>query len=207
MTPYYDISVKGLKKAFKIQDVLKNYGDQMKQTELEYVIEKYGRDIYSFCCYLTKSRQEADDLYQDTFLKIMESPKLQSGYDDMKNMLLSVSVNLWKDKKRKFAWRKKIEEEKYLPQAQLDISPEYSDQLEERIIRNEDGAFVRKCVAALPEKMKIVVLLYYMENRKMAEISELLGIPEGTVKSRLHQAKALLFRKLTESTGEEVIAR
>ena len=108
MTPYYDISVKGLKKAFKIQDVLKNYGDQMKQTELEYVIEKYGRDIYSFCCYLTKSRQEADDLYQDTFLKVMESPKLQSGYDDMKNMLLSVSVNLWKDKKRKLPGERRL---------------------------------------------------------------------------------------------------
>ncbi len=179
----------------------------MKQSELEYVIKKYGRDIYSFCCYLTKNRQEADDLYQDTFLKVIESPKLQNEYDDMKNTLLSVSVNLWKDKKRKFAWRKKIEEEKYLPQAQLDISPEYSDQLEERIIKHEDDSFVRKCVTELPEKMKIVVLLYYMENRKISEISELLAIPEGTVKSRLHQAKAILFKELTDFRDEEVIAR
>lgn len=41
----------------------------MKQEELENYIYAYGKDLYSFCCCVTHSRQEADDLYQDTFLK------------------------------------------------------------------------------------------------------------------------------------------
>ena len=41
----------------------------MKQEELELYMDTYGKDLYSFCCCVTRNRQEADDLYQDTFLK------------------------------------------------------------------------------------------------------------------------------------------
>ena len=44
----------------------------MKKSEIEKCIARYGKDVYSFCCYLTANRTEADDLYQDTFVKAME---------------------------------------------------------------------------------------------------------------------------------------
>ena len=44
----------------------------MTDIELEQFITEYGGDIYSFCCCLTGSRQEADDLYQETFLRAIE---------------------------------------------------------------------------------------------------------------------------------------
>lgn len=44
----------------------------MKQEELELYMDTYGKDLYSFCCCVTRNRQEADDLYQDTFLKVYE---------------------------------------------------------------------------------------------------------------------------------------
>lgn len=44
----------------------------MSREELETLISDYGKDIYSFCCQITRSRYRADDLYQDTFLKMME---------------------------------------------------------------------------------------------------------------------------------------
>ena len=44
----------------------------MNQEELEAYIQTYGKDLYSFCCSMTRNRQEADDLYQDTFLKLYE---------------------------------------------------------------------------------------------------------------------------------------
>ena len=49
-----------------------------------------------------------------------------------------------------------------------------------------------ECVNNLPDKMRIVILLYYMENLKVSEIAELLHVPPGTVKSRLHIAKEKL---------------
>ena len=44
----------------------------MTEQELEMCISQYGKDIYSFCKYLTGDSQEAEDLYQDTFLKVVE---------------------------------------------------------------------------------------------------------------------------------------
>ena len=54
---------------------------------------------------------------------------------------------------------------------------------------------IQKCVANLPEKMRVVILLYYMENMQIAEIAEVLHIPTGTVKSRLHKAKSILSKE------------
>ena len=69
----------------------------MDQAGLEQFIGQYGRDIYSFCCYLTRSRQEADDLYQDIFVKAIEAQVFPEDVEGAKNLLLSVAVNLWKN--------------------------------------------------------------------------------------------------------------
>ena len=80
----------------------------MTKKELEICIAEYGKDIYSFCRQLTVSLQEADDLYQDTFLKALELiPKIDNNKNP-KSYLLSIAVHIWKNKKRKFAWRKRI---------------------------------------------------------------------------------------------------
>ena len=57
---------------------------------------------------------------------------------------------------------------------------------------------------ALPEKQRLVVLLYYMERLKASEIAEVLDIPIGTVKSRLHHAKQALSEVLRDAEEMEV---
>lgn len=51
-------------------------------------------------------------------------------------------------------------------------------------------------VSMLPDKMKVTVLLYYMEERSVEQIADILHIPRGTVKSRLHQARKILEKEL-----------
>ena len=80
----------------------------MSHEELEACIKEHGKDIYSFCCQLTGSRQEADDLYQDTFLKMVELLERLDIKSNPKSYLLSVAVNLWRNRKRKFAVRQRI---------------------------------------------------------------------------------------------------
>ena len=55
---------------------------------------------------------------------------------------------------------------------------------------------VRNAVDRLPDKMKVTVLLYYMEERSVEQIADILRIPCGTVKSRLHQARKILEKEL-----------
>lgn len=73
---------------------------------------------------------------------------------------------------------------------------------EDMLIRNEMITTVREAVDRLPGKMKIAVLLYYMEERSVEEIAGILHIPRGTVKSRLYQAREKLKRELEHILDE-----
>ena len=61
---------------------------------------------------------------------------------------------------------------------------------------------VRMAVSRLPEKLKITVLLFYMEDLSTAQISEVMKIPVGTVLSRLHQARKILKKDLEDVLSE-----
>lgn len=170
----------------------------MKQSELEMCIAEYGKDLYSFCCYLTYSKMEADDLYQDTFVKVIELGKIDVS-NNPKSYLLSIAVRLWKNRKRKLERRRQalvsdtmeeLEQEGRLKTKKS--SPE------QEMIQKEQKENVQHAVSGLPDKLRIVALLYYMEDRKVTEISEILHVPQGTVKSRLHKARKILREKLED---------
>ena len=169
--------------------------------ELEQCIERYGKEIYSFCLHLTGVREWADELYQDTFLTAMEH--LTQLHNDAganpKSYLLSVAIRLWKNKRRKAAWRRRIAPEQSMdaPDGEmLTDETELTDSIETEILRAEERRQVQRAVDTLPEKYRMVVLLYYMEELSLAQIASLLHIPLGTVKSRLHQARKLLRQQL-----------
>lgn len=73
---------------------------------------------------------------------------------------------------------------------------ELTDSIETEVLRAEERRQVQRAVDTLPEKYRVVVLLYYMEELPLAQIASLLHIPSGTVKSRLYQARKLLRQKL-----------
>lgn len=171
----------------------------MTKQELEVCIDKYNKDIYSFCLYLTGSPQEADDLYQDTFLTAVEcKEKIEFG-NNPKSYLLSIALRIWKNRKRKYAWRRRIADIQPIAEerdAEMAKSAESSP--EERIARQEKDMSVRMAVNKLPDKLKIVVLLFYMEDLSTAQIAETVKIPAGTVLSRLHRARRILKKELED---------
>ena len=65
-------------------------------------------------------------------------------------------------------------------------------------MQNDTNARIQNAVRKLPEKLKITALLYYMEERSVEEIADILHIPKGTVKSRLFQARKRLYKELEE---------
>ncbi len=169
----------------------------MTKQELEVCIQTYGRDIYSFCRQLTGSRQEADELYQDTLLTAVEKLERIDGRRNPKSYLLSVAIRLWRNRRRKFAWRRRIAE--VLPAGEKgDVWDREADafSLEEQILAQEKKTAVRLAVSRLPEHLRLVTLLYYMEELSTAQIAGLLRIPKGTVSSRLYQARKRLRREL-----------
>lgn len=175
----------------------------MTKQELEMCIYEYGKDIYSFCKHLTCNLQEADDLYQDTFLTAVELKDKIDYADNVKSYLLSIALRIWKNRKRKFAWRKRIADVRPMS-VEKDTRICESTKLppEEQILDKEKKEAVRQAVNKLPKRLHVIVLLFYMEELPVAQIASILKIPAGTVKSRLHQARKLLRKELEDVFDE-----
>ena len=171
----------------------------MTREELAECINEHGKEIYSFCKWLTSSGQEADELYQDTWLTVVQRQEGIDAAGNVKSYCLSVALRLWKNRRRKYAWRQRI------AGTQDSISPDTSfldaataESLEEQLLHREQKRLVREAVDELPQRLRTIVLLFYMEDQSIEQIAQITGIPAGTVKSRLHHARKALRQKLKD---------
>lgn len=168
----------------------------MKQEELENFIYTYGKDLYSFCCHVTRSRQEADDLYQDTFLKMYEMGEKVVVRTNPKSFLMSVALNLYRNHKRKLSVRQRIIGVSVAVDEAADSVADEERGTEDLVVAKEECLLVREMVRKLPDKYRIPILLYYMEGVSIAEIAALLQMSENTVKTRMRRAKKILKERL-----------
>ncbi len=214
-------------------------GTAVNRQELEQCVHEYGKELYAFCCRLTPNQAEADDLYQDTFLKAVELQEQIEANRNPRSYLISIALRIWKNRRRKAAWRSRIAgeirgmEEAVLrtgttyaggtaagfadavpagfadaaPAGFADAAPtgfadavragfSETSPVEETVLDSERVRLVRDCVAALPERYRIPVYLYYTANLPVRQIAKMLRLPDGTVKSRLHKARKLLKARL-----------
>ena len=170
----------------------------MNHDEFEQFVSRYGSDILRFCRMTAGDREIGDELYQDTMLKLTEKMrKLDSG-QNTKSYALSVSLFLWKNRRRKYTSRSKL-----IP---IDSLDELSDDgrepsddgasPEERLLNKSEVRTVQKMVLKLPEKYRVPIHLYYSAEMQISEIAKVLHIPEGTVKTRMRKAKKMLKEEL-----------
>lgn len=163
--------------------------------ELEQCISFYGKDIYSFCIHLTNSRELADDLYQDTFLEVMKKIEDINSKANPKSYILSIAVRLWKNKQRKAAWRNRIAPT-CSDDSLIEVLVAAEDDLLEKVVSKEEYQMLWEAINRLSDHLRIIVLLYYMEELSVAEIAKLLSLPQGTIKSRLFKARKNLEKEL-----------
>lgn len=169
----------------------------MNKQLLEHYIEAYGTDLYSFCIRLTQNRELAEELYQDTFLAMCEKEDWKEE-GNVKSYLLGITIKLWQNRKRKFAWRKRIAAEIPLSKEQGLEAFSTNENLEQHMVSKEEQEAVWKAVYKLPEQLRIVILLYYMEDFKVAEIAEKLSLSISNVKSKLMRARRYLKQELED---------
>ena len=169
----------------------------MNKQLLEHYIEAYGTDLYSFCIRLTQNRELAEELYQDTFLAMCEKEDWKEE-GNVKSYLLGITIKLWQNRKRKFAWRKRIAAEIPLSKEQGLEAFSTDENLEQHMVSKEEQEAVWKAVYKLPEQLRIVILLYYMEDLKVAEIAEKLSLSASNVKSKLMRARRYLKQELED---------
>lgn len=123
---------------------------------------------------------------------------------NVKGYLLSIAVSLNKNRVRKNAWRNRIAPTESLVENKLLSEMADEDTPLAKVLEDEQMCMVREMVRQLPEKYKIVVLLFYMEEQTVVQIASILKIPQGTVLSRLHQARKILKKKILENEMDNV---
>lgn len=177
----------------------------MSAEQIEKCLTEYGADIYRFCCFLTRSRDLADDLYQESFLKAMEMERSVND-DMMKNFVIGIAANIWKN-----TWRKEKRRRKVVSTTEFDAEymyePAFGDaeqngNPQDRYIQEETRQIVIRAVNALPDRYRIILLMYYSADMTTQEIADQLEMSKGTVTSRLMRARDKVRRNL-EDNGYE----
>lgn len=165
----------------------------MNIADLSDIITLYGDAVYGFCYRLTGNKNDADDLYQETFLKAVEICHKIDRDNNPKAFLIAIAVRVGKNKRKKYAWRQRIaptvmgdEEVEQAKSLQDNVTPE------DIIISHEQCRKVQAAVEELNDKLKVPLYMYYTAELSVAEIAQALKIPQGTVKSRLHKARKTL---------------
>ncbi len=164
----------------------------MKADISEY-IEAYGDELSRLCVALCKNRHDAEDLYQTTWEKVIKSIKTYDKEKPFDKWLWSVCANAHKDMLRNPFRRRvfTVENQEILERKFTPISGKGAN-LEEYIM-------LHKALNELEPDLHRVVALYYFKDFSVSDLSEILKIPEGTVKSRLYRAREVIREELLEN--------
>ena len=138
--------------------------------ELEQIIALYGKSIYSFCLQLTRNSDAADDLYQETWLIACRNRKKITYSKNVKSYLLSVAIGIWKNQKRKYAWRNRIAPQEELSENTAGTQPDMGGDALLSYLDRERNQAVQEAVGRLDEKYRIPILLFYLEIDRLPMI-------------------------------------
>ena len=182
-------------------DLLARYRDGDAQAFRE-LVDAYRERMLHFFYRLCWDRDRAEDLCQDLFIKLITGSKRYRPEGRMSTFVYRVATNLWIDhyrsqrpRPRMYSYDQVVHPDGELAPRQFageDVAP--SDQL----IDGEQRAAMRNALERLTEPHRLVFELAVYQERPYGEIGELLGIPVGTVKSRMHNA----VRSIKEMLGQ-----
>ena len=153
---------------------------------------KYQAPVYRFSLQASGSRHVAEEVTQEVFLALIRRPhKYQSERGPLLLYLLGIARNLvWKSTRRDRLFAA-LDDDRELPALSL---PDLANDL----ARREQATRVRHAILSLPRKYREVIVLCSFQELSYEEAATVVGSSIGTVRSRMHRAKRLLLRKLTE---------
>jgi RNA polymerase sigma-70 factor, ECF subfamily len=177
----------------RIKQVLK--GDQSAYSE---IVEMYKDQVFQICYRMLGNRHEAEDMAQEAFIRAYVNIQSFNQKKKFSTWLYRIATNLCIDRIRK----KK-------PDYYLDAEVEGTDGLtmysqiphdgklpEEEVVGLELQETIQREILNLPEKYRSVIVLKYIEELSLQEISEILDLPLGTVKTRIHRGREALRKQL-----------
>lgn len=156
------------------------------------IVEQYKNLVFAACYKIVQDPHEAENLTQETFLKIYKSLS-QYRYQGFKAWVMRIAVNKAIDSKRKM---KKIKEREINNVEVMDFIEDPKLAVQEQLVKKEEAQQLALCCKELPEKYSEIINLYYMENKSCKEIAFEQNINIKTVQTRLARGRKLLKDRL-----------
>lgn len=152
------------------------------------LIERYQRPLFALLRRVLGGSADVDDVAQETWIRVVRSAKRYDPEQPFTGWLFAIAWNLVRDhwmKGRNFA------------DGELESMPSGGMSPEDEVIARDHLRRMRDLISTLPDRLAEAVFLRYFEELSEREVAERLGVPVGTVKSRIHNALNLLRGELT----------
>lgn len=162
---------------------------QGSEAALTEIYQRYSTPLMRyFTRMLWRDRQKAQDFLQDLFIKIIDNPQRFDGSRKFSTWLYSIAHNMCKNEYRRKENHNRLYEVHYTEPEQVDLA----DNLDKQIVRHKLDLMLDE----LDEVDKTLLLLRYEQDLSIEQISEIVFMPDGSVKSRLFYLRKELAKKL-----------
>ena len=188
---------------FPDEDLMLRYrnGDE---DAFEMLYRRYEKPVFSFIYRILMSAVDAEDLCQETFLRLVKEKKNYQVSGNFKTWIFRIALNLCRDRlrRKKFRSHRSIDAPSLSQNGNInefenalsDPAPDQIDCME----KNEMKVLIQQAFAKLPEKQRTVVILKEYQALKFSEIAEIMKSPVGTIKSLNHRGHKKLKKILTK---------
>jgi RNA polymerase sigma-70 factor (ECF subfamily) len=153
---------------------------------IERLVQTHQQDVYRLALSILDDPDEADDATQEVFLAALRSLDSFRGDSSIKTWLFSITINVCR------SWLRRNKSRTKLSQVLQSLFRSEQDHPESEAVRNETDSKLWQAIQTLDEKHRIPIILRYYHDLPVNEIAEMLGIPAGTVHSRLNHARERL---------------
>jgi RNA polymerase sigma-70 factor (ECF subfamily) len=174
------------------------------ESAFETLYRRYEKPIFSFIYRMVLNAADAEDLCQETFLKVIRAKKKYRKTAKFKTWLFNIALNLCRDRIRRMKFRSHLSlnspmfsqdsEEIQIRQSICDPSSDPTRQAQ----NDEMNTLVRQAFTKLPQQQRIVVILRQYHDLKFSEIAEIMNCPLGTAKSLNHRGREKLMKALSK---------
>lgn len=167
--------------------------------------QKYHQELYRFLYYMVKNKEQAEDLVQEVYIRVLKAYDRFEGNSSEKTWLFSIAKNVAIDYFRKQrGWKKwvltKLDFSEVQVKDHLPLPEEISEQ-------REEIQTIYKCLDQCTMDQKMVILLRYIHELSISETAAALSWTESKVKTTQHRAIKALKRYMEEREEKEVMPR
>ncbi len=172
------------------------------QHAFAHLVHAYQVPVYNLCYRMLGNAVEAEDAAQETFVRVYRHLKAYDPQQKLSSWILAVASHYCIDRlrRRRIKW---LSLDQVLPTHLLAGN---AVQPEDDVLERESCVEVRDLLQSLPAEHRLVITLRYWQDLSYAEIAQIVGTTESTIKSRLYRARRMLAERLTaaEGAGDEV---